>query len=354
VTATTSHPTAAAPGDLDPGGQRRARAARRIFVVRELGILLALALLVVVTTARNRDFLSAQSIKDLLLGATILVVLAVGQTVVIITRNVDLSVGSVLGLAAFATGKLFLAAPTAPVVLAVLAGVGLGALCGVLNGGLIALARVPALVVTLGTLYVFRGLDFSWAAGQQINAADMPPSFIRLGDRTVLGIPVLALVALAVLLVAGFYLRSYRSGRELYAIGSDPAAARLAGIPVGRRVFAAFVASGALAGLAGVLYAARFGTLDANAGNGLELQVVAAAVVGGVAIFGGSGTVWGAALGALLLTTIGGALPVLRIDPFWQQAVVGALILFAIGLDRVLVARMASRLRGRRARGAQG
>jgi rhamnose transport system permease protein len=228
----------------------------------------------------------------------------------------------------------------------------MGALCGVANGGLIALARVPALVVTLGTLYVFRGLDFSWVGGQQINAADMPRSFIRLGDRTVLGVPVLAVVALVVLLAAGYYLRSYRSGRDLYAIGSDPAAARLSGIPVGRRVFCAFVVSGALAGLAGVLHAARFGTLDANAGSGLELQVVAAVVVGGVAIFGGSGTVWGAALGALLLTTIGSALPVLRIDPFWQQAVVGALILFAIGLDRVLARRMASRLRVRRARGA--
>jgi rhamnose transport system permease protein len=321
-------------------------------VVRELGIALALLLLIVVTTARNSDFLSRQSIKDLLLGATILVVLAVGQAIVIITRNVDLSIGSVLGLSAFATGKLFVAVPHAPVVLAWLTGVGLGIACGVLNGALIAAARVPALVVTLGTLYVFRGIDFSWAAGQQINAADMPQGFKSMGTSTVLGVPVLALFAAAVLLVAGFYLRSYRSGRDLYAIGSDPAAARLAGIPVGRRVFGAFVCSGALAGLAGVLYAARFGTLDANAGSGLELNVVAAVVVGGVAIFGGSGSVYGAALGALLLTTIGSALPVLRIDPFWQQAVVGALILAAIGLDRALTVRITHRLTGRRARGA--
>jgi rhamnose transport system permease protein len=352
TTTATAGPSAGA--SPKPPAQTRdgTRRAGRLFVVRELGVVLALVLLVLVTTARNRDFLSGQSIKDLLLGATVLVVLVVGQTVVIVTRNVDLSVGSVLGLAAVATGKLFLTWQGAPLVLVVFAGIGLGAVCGAVNGSLIALARVPALVVTLGTLYVFRGLDFSWVGGQQINAADMPRSFIRLGDRTVLGVPVLALVALVVLLAAGYYMRSYRSGRELYAIGSDPAAARLSGIPAGRRVFGAFVASGALAGLAGVLYAARFGTLDANAGNGLELQVVAAAVVGGVAIFGGSGTVWGAALGGLLLTTIGSALPVLRIDPFWQQAVVGALILFAIGLDRILAARMASRLRGRRARGA--
>lgn len=328
------------------------RAAHRLFAVRELGIALALVLLVAVTTAVNPRFLSGQSRKDLMLGATILVVLVVGQAIVIITRNVDLSVGSVLGLSAFATGKLFLALPDAPIVLAVLAGVGLGALCGVVNGALIAVARVPALVVTLGTLYMFRGFDYSWAAGQQINAADMPSGFKDMGTATVLGVPVLALFAIVVLLVAGYYLRSYRSGRELYAIGSDPVAARLSGIPVGRRVFAALVVSGALAGLAGVLYAARFGTLDAAAGSGMELNVVAAAVVGGVAIFGGSGSVYGAALGALLLSTIGSALPVLRIDPFWQQTVVGALILTAIGLDRVLAARVAHRLRGRKARGA--
>jgi rhamnose transport system permease protein len=167
----------------------------------------------------------------------------------------------------------------------------------------------------------------------------------------VLGVPVLALFAVAVLVLAGYYLRTYRSGRELYAIGSSPAAARLAGIPVGRRVFAAFVVSGALAGLAGVLYAARFGTLDANAGNGFELNVVAAVVVGGVAIFGGSGSVYGAALGAVLLTTISSALPVLGVSPFWQRAAVGALILAAIGLDRALAVRLARSLRGRNGHG---
>jgi rhamnose transport system permease protein len=326
--------------------------AHRLFLVRELGILLALVLLVAVTFGVNTRFLSAQNVKDLLLGSTILAILAVGQAIVVITRNVDLSVGSILGLTAFATGSLFVSAPGTPIPLAILAGIGLGAACGAVNGGLIAAARVPALVVTLGTLYVFRGLDYTWASGQQINAADMPRGFLRLGTASVLGVPVLALFAVAVLLAAGFVLRSYRSGRELYAIGSEPDAARLSGIPVGRRVFWAFVTSGALAGLAGVLYAARFGTLDANAGLGSELEVVAAVVVGGVAIFGGSGSVYGAALGAVLLTTIGSALPVLGINPFWQRAAVGALILAAIGLDRSLAVRMARRLRGGRARGA--
>ncbi|HEX8628598.1 MAG TPA: ABC transporter permease [Catenuloplanes sp.] len=354
----TDLPAGAAPGTngappAEPAGHGggAARFTSRLLLVRELGILLALVLLVAGTAAANPRFLSAQSVKDLLLGSTILAILAVGQTIVVITRNVDLSVGSVLGLAAFATGTLFAAVPDLPLAVALLPGVLLGAACGAVNGALIAAARVPALVVTLGTLYVFRGIDYTWATGRQINAADMPAGFLRMGTATVLGLPVLTLFAVAVLVAAGFCLRSYRSGRELYAIGSNPDAARLSGIPVGRRVFAAFVASGALAGLAGVLYAARFGTLDANAGLGLELNVVAAVVVGGVAIFGGSGSVYGAALGAVLLTTIGSALPVLGITPFWQRAAVGTLILAAIGLDRALAVRVARRLRGTRIHG---
>jgi rhamnose transport system permease protein len=314
---------------------------------RELGIVLALVVLVGVTAAVNPRFLSGQSIRDLVLGAAIMVVLAVGQAVVVITRNIDLSVGSVLGLSAFAVGSLLQAAPGTPVVVALLAGLAFGAVCGLINGGLVGFGNVPALVVTLGTLYVFRGIGFFWAGGQQINADRLPQAFLSFGTAGVLGVPWLVLIALVVVIGAGFVLRSYRSGRELYAMGSNPEAARLAGIPVGRRRLAAFVLSGALAGLAGVLFAARFGTVDASAATGYELNVVAAVVVGGVAVFGGSGSVYGAAVGALLLTAIGSALPVLGIDQFWQQAIVGALILLAIGTDRVVATRVAARLRRR-------
>jgi rhamnose transport system permease protein len=336
-------------------GGRGATLVQRLVVVRELGILAALVLLIVVTVIANPRFLSGQNIRDLLLSASILTVLAAGQTIVIITRNVDLSVGSVLGLSAYASGTLLVTAPGTPVIVVILAGMAIGAACGVLNGAIVAIAKVPSLVVTLGTLYAFRGLDSLWASTSgrlQINAADLPASFKALGGARLLGIPVLFLIALAVVLLVGFHLRNYRSGRELYGIGSDPAAARLSGIPVGRRVLAAFAVNGALAGLAGVLYAARFQTLDATAGTGVELNVVAACVVGGVAIFGGSGSVYGAALGALLLTTIGTSLPQLGLNPFWRDAAVGALILAAIVLDRTLSLRLARRLRGRNLRGA--
>ena len=148
--------------------------------------------------------------------------------------------------------------------------------------------------------------------------------------------------------IAAFYLRSYRSGRDLYAIGSDPDAARLAGIPIARRVFFAFVLSGAIAGLGGVIWATQYNTIDATAANGLELQIIAAVVVGGVAIFGGSGSVVGAALGALLLQTINLALNVLGVPSLWTEAIAGFLLIVAITLDRGIQLRLAAALRRRR------
>ncbi|MQA87801.1 MAG: ABC transporter permease [Streptosporangiales bacterium] len=333
------------------GGARRL--VDRVARVRELGIVVALAALFGITGAINPSFLSLQSLRDVLLNSAIVALLAVGQTLVVVTRNIDLSVSSTVGLTAFGAGVVFAAHPGAPIPLVVLGCLAGGAACGLVNGLLVGIGKVPALVATLGTLYAFRGIDFAWAGGRQVNAADLPESFLSLGTRSVLGLPLLALVTLVVLLGVGWVLGNLRSGRELYAIGSNPDAARLAGIPVVRRIIAAFVANGALAGLAGAMWAARFGTLDATVATGKELDVVAAVVVGGVAIFGGSGTVYGAALGALLLSSIGSALAVLQVDALAQNAINGALLIAAIVLDRVLALRVAAALRRRRFRDRQ-
>lgn len=313
---------------------------RSVTAAREAGILLAVLVVIALATIANPNFLfSADGWRDLLLTPSILLIVAVGQAIVIITRNVDLSVGSVLGLSAYLTGRLFIdleGIPTSAVVVLVVV---FGALLGLVNGVLVAFAKVPALVITLGTLYAYRGINVMWAGGDRVNASDLPRDFLALGTGKVLFLPVLTIVALVVLVVAGWVLRNLRAGRELYAIGSDPAAAELYGLAVRRRVLTAFVLSGALAGLAGVLYTARYGTVSSQAGAGWELDAVGAAVIGGVAIFGGSGTVWGAALGAVLLMTINRALPILGIPDFWQRAVVGLLIIGAIVLDRVLAVR---------------
>lgn len=322
-----------------------ARAAGSVFKARETGILLALILVIVVATVRNPAFLfSSDGFRDLLLTPSLLMLVAVGQAIVIITRNVDLSVGSILGLTAYLTGRLFIDVPGIPLTVVFLAGIGFGAFLGLINGALVAFAKVPALVITLGTLYIYRGLNVAWAGSDRINASDLPLDFRELGTGQLLGIPILTIIAAVVLVVAAWYLRNLRSGREFYAIGSDPAAAHLYGLPVTRRVLAAFLVSGALSGLAGVLYAARYGTVSSGAGTGWELQAIGAAVIGGVAISGGVGTVWGAAIGAYLLLTINRALPILGIEDFWQRAVVGVLIIGAIVLDRLLALRQSRKL----------
>ncbi|GAA1768898.1 ABC transporter permease [Agromyces humatus] len=340
----TSTPTPAPtppPTKSRPGGSRLAGVLR----LREFPVALALIVLVLVTYAANPLFLSPQGTKDLLLNATIMIILGVGQALVIITRNVDLSVGSILGLVAFGTGSLFANVPGIPIIAVFAIGLAFGAILGAINGLLVTLARVPALVITLGTLYIYRGLNNAWAGGTQYFADDRPDAFGALSVDTILGFPLITLLAVLVVVVVAIVMAGTRSGRDLYAIGSDPDAAKLFGIPVGRRVFIAFAVNGVLAGLAGVLYASRFNSVGATTGTGLELDVVAAAVVGGVAIFGGSGSVVGAAIGALLLTTITSALTALRVDKFWQQAIVGVLILAAIIIDRVASIRTARRLR---------
>jgi rhamnose transport system permease protein len=296
----------------------------------------------------NSNFVSATSLQQLVSGAAIIALLAIGETIVIVTRNVDLSIGSVLGIAAYTTGTIFVHHPHVWVPLVLLIATAVGAAFGIVNGAIVTLLRVPSLVVTLGTLYMIRGIDGAWAGGNQIASFDLPNSFNKIGYGTFLGVPYLALIAIVCVAVATYALRAFRTGRDFYAIGSNPEAARLAGIRVSLRVFVAFVLSGAIAGFAGALWLSQYGSVDAIAGAGYELQVIAAVVVGGVAIFGGSGTVLGAALGALLLNTIDSSLVVLKVSSNWSMALAGALLLGAIAFDRLISVRLAPALRTRR------
>jgi len=317
---------------------------KRLITARETGILIAFAIVLVATTVRNPNFtFSGDGFRDLLVTPAMLIIIAVGQAVVLITRNVDLSVGSILGLSAYLTGQLFIGTDL-PIPVVALLVIIFGGLLGLVNGALIALAKVPALVITLGTMYAYRGINVMWTGSDRVNASDFPKAFLEIGTGKLWFVPWLTIVAIVVLIAVAWVMRNTRSGREFYAIGSDPAAAHLYGLPATKRIISAFILSGALAGLAGLVYASRYGTVDSQAGYGLELDAVGAAVIGGVAIAGGVGTVWGAAVGALLLTTINRALPVLGIPDFWQRAVVGVLIIGAIVLDRVLAVRQARRL----------
>ena len=231
---------------------------------RTFGILGVLALFVLITTAIQPRFLHADNIRFILATTALYALVSVGETFVVITRNVDLSVGSVVGLSAYVSANMFQAHHGIPIPVVFLVGLGVGLACGVVTGLITAVGRVPSLVVTLAMLYIIRGVDTIIVGSGQVVANALPNSFINIFHATFLGIPVLAIAVAIVVAIAAYYLRSFRSGRELYAMGSDPDAARLGGIPIGRRIFGAFVLSGALAGLGGVLWATQYNTIDAT------------------------------------------------------------------------------------------
>jgi rhamnose transport system permease protein len=319
--------------------------------VREFGLIIALLAIVILVRARVDRFTSINNIRTILLAVSILAILAVGQTLVVLTRNVDLSVASQVGLVAYVAGYIFKHNHGINVLLVCLIGCLIGALLGAFNGLLVTVGGVPSIVATLGTLYVFRGIDFQIAAGKQIVVSDVPRGYRDIAmKRWLWNIPNPIIIAAVIALIVGLMLRYTRTGRQLYAIGSNPDAARLAGLRANALVFGAFTACGLLCGLAGIIWGSRFGATDARAASGYELQVVAAVVVGGVNIFGGSGTVFGAVLGAILLGTIANALTVLRLSEFWLQAISGAVILLAVTLDLLITKRVQRTLVARRNR----
>ncbi len=316
------------------------RLTRRASQVRELSLLVVLLLLFAVVGVQVPRFISASNIRDILLSIAIIAIVAVGETLVVVTRNVDLSVSAIIGLVAFVSANLFKQYPGISVAAVIAIGCALGLALGIVNGLLVSYGGVPSIVVTLGTLNIYRGLDYAIAKGKQVNAYDVPNSFLHLATATILGIPLLILIAAAIAVIFALFMRYSRTGRQLYAIGSNPEAARLVGVQSKRLVLLTFVISGLLSGIAGILWASRFATINAGAASGLELLVIAAVVVGGVSILGGSGTILGAMLGAIILATIQDALNILNISPFWLQAFYGLAILVAVIVDMLILRRL--------------
>jgi rhamnose transport system permease protein len=324
--------------------------------LRELSLLVVIAAAVVVFSLLIDNYLGGSFFNRVTTSVAITAILAAGQTLVILTRNIDLSVGSIVGITAYVTGEYLHSHPNVAPVLAVGYAIAIGGGLGVLNGVLVAYARVPAIIVTLGTLAIFRTWLISHSDSRTITSDGLPNWVVDLPNSTLFSVgqfDVRTVVAgaVALILVLQLLLGGLKWGRWVYAVGSNPDAARQAGLPVERVILGAFVASGALAGLAGFLFLSRFGTITVNAGNGLELQSVAAAVVGGVNIFGGAGTLFGSLLGALLVNLLD--LSLLRVpglSEFWRDAVLGALILTAVTVDFFLgkrLGRLSTRARGR-------
>jgi len=297
-------------------------------------------------------YLNARLFNRISGSVAVIALIAVGQAFVVLTRNIDLSIGSVVGCSAYFTGGILIAYPGLPPVLVPLLAMGIGALFGAFNGFLVARFRLPSIIVTLATLALFRSILVQSSDGSSITTDRLPvwlTEFATQNAFTVgeLQIRWIVVVSLLVVLAAHLFLTRLRAGRTFYAIGSNPDAAAFAGINAGRTIFLAFVISGALAGLAGFMFLSRFGNITVVAGLGLELKSVGAVVVGGVNIFGGSGNVLGVLIGAALIDLIDTSLVRWAlVSEFWREAVLGLLILLAVAVDTVLMRRILRRKGG--------
>lgn len=315
---------------------------------RELGLFAIVVAMTLGVSVVNPRMLGMSNLTAVSMDVSLLLIVAAAQMLVILTRGIDLSVASVMGLTAYVSASLMRAHPEVSLLLPVAAATVVGLACGVVNGMITTYGGVPAIVVTLGTLSFYRGLDSMLASGSQVSADQVPEQWLSLASNPVAGLPAIVWIALLVAAALGWGLAYTRVGRELYAIGSNPQGAQLIGINVKRRLLLAFAVAGTLAGLTGALWASRYATIDSRTAFGYELTVIAVVVVGGVAIRGGSGGVLGVLMGVLALLVIRNGLVLLRVDPLWLQAVYGLVILVTIALDAVFNRRAAQRNAKRR------
>ena len=303
---------------------------RNLLKNRELLLGLIIVGMILGFSTRADNFASPGNLANIFNDTSILIILALGQMVVVLTKSIDLSVAANLAFTGMAVAMLDSTYPGLPLALLIVLAIVIGAMLGAINGLLVWALQIPPIVVTLGTLTIYRGMTFVLSGGAWVNAHQMQADFLGIPRMLVLGLPILSWVAIAIVILVGFILTRTPFGRSAYAAGGNPVAAVYAGIDVGRARFLAFVLSGALAGLSGYLWVSRYAVAYVDIAVGFELDSVAANVIGGVSIAGGIGTVIGTVLGALFLGVIKNALPVIGISPFAQMAISGIVIVLAV------------------------
>jgi len=306
---------------------------KRFIPLREAILGAAILTLTLLIASRFPGFIAPSNLANVFNDTAPLIILALGQMVVILTRCIDLSVAANLALTGMAVAMINVALPGLPIPVILAIAVLMGAFMGAINGLLVWKLSIPPIVVTLGTMTIFRGIIFLISDGKWVNSHEMSPAFTGFPRTVLLGLPVLSWVAILTVIVFGIMMARTQFGRSIFAVGGNPHAAVYTGIDVGKTQFWAFVASGALAGLTGYLWVARYAVAYVDIAGGFELEVVAACVIGGISIAGGIGTVGGAVLGAIFLGVVKNALPVVDISPFWQLAISGSAILIAVAFN---------------------
>jgi len=307
--------------------------ASRLLRQRDFALALIVFALVVAIGLRAPVFVTPESLVGVLTDTSFLFMLTLAQMAVILTRGIDLSVAANLALTGMICALVSRAEPSLPIAGVIALAILLGAALGAVNGGLIALFGIPPIVVTLGTLSIYRGAIYLIAGGAWLTSKDMTPAFLAFPKLGVLGVPILIVIAALVSLGFWFLLGHTRLGRGLYAVGGNPVAARYCGIELGAQQFFVHTLAGAVSGLCGFLWVSRYGIAYTDIAQGYELTIIAACVIGGVSIAGGVGSVAGALLGALFLGVVVNALPVINVSPFWQTLISGAVILAAVVIN---------------------
>jgi rhamnose transport system permease protein len=320
---------------------------------RQLGLVALIVLIIILTGAFSPRFFSIESLRSVLLYLPLLILVGMGEMTVIITRGIDASVGSMVGVAGMLIGMIFRTDIHFPIFAAFAVSTFIGLILGSLNGYLVAFANVPSIMVTLGGFNAYRGLAFLASGGHQINGFELPASLMRFSQKGPFGlwaVPWIVFFVAVVAVLTSVFLRYTRTGRDIYAIGNNPEAARIRGVRVKRVLFFVYAFTGAMAGCAGILYASLFGFLNpGQTGVGLELEVIAAVVIGGVSVSGGTGSVVKVVIGCILLAVVNTSLSTLGIAGTWQQAVYGFVILVAITFDFLLKRRVTGMKAARKA-----
>lgn len=303
---------------------------------RELGLLGFIILLCIVVQTKNSSFLTLGNLTDMITNTAILSILALGMMLVLITRGIDLSIGSTLALSGMIVAQTVSVYSGLNPFLAILMGTGIGIVCGVIIGFLVAKIGILPIIATLAMMNIFRGLNYTVSDGQWISSYQMPASFVSIATSKIIGINTLVFIAIIIYIVAFYFINHTRTGRQIYAVGSNPESAKVSGINQTKILLIVYSIMGGLAGLSGVLWVSKFASAQGDTASGYEMSVIAACILGGVSIAGGAGKISGVLLGAFLLGILNNALPLMNVSPFWQMAIQGSIILIAVIINALV------------------
>ncbi|WP_315110684.1 ABC transporter permease [Clostridium intestinale] len=299
--------------------------------VREVSLILVIIVISIFVQIRSgSSFFTMENISDLLTETAILAILAVGMMMVIITAGIDLSIGAVMALAGMIGTSVLKENKSINPIFIILIAVAVGIVCGMINGTLVSRLKILPIIATLGMMNVFRGLTYLVSKGSWILQNDMPSSFLGIATGRVVGINNLVIMAIFIYVIGYIFLNYSRTGRKIYAVGNSEESAKVSGIKTERTLWLAYTIMGAIAGFAGLLYVCKFGAAQGETAVGYEMNVIAACVLGGVSISGGTGRIQGVLLGALLLGLLNNAMPLINISAFWQEAIRGLIILLSV------------------------